>query len=283
MTQKTNITGVGIGLRRDFIEEVAENKPNEIDFFELAPENYMERGGLTVKLLQDIAKDYPLSAHGLSLSIGSTYELNWDHLKKLKAFLRKFNIPFFSDHLCFSSVNAHVMHDLLPLPFTHEAVKHVSERARIVQDFLELPFALENVSYYLLPAKPEMSELEFIQEVLHRSGVSLMLDVNNIYVNAVNHGIDAKHYLKELSNENILQLHIAGHLRERPDFIIDTHGDTICKDVWELLSYLGEQIALPPVLIERDFNIPELKELLEEVAIARNIYNESHNRKAKVA
>lgn len=263
---------VGLGLRRDFIGEVLPSHKQHIDFFEIAPENYIGRGGRTVALFEKIAQDFPIVLHGLSLSIGSLDELNWNYLKKLKDFIRDFNIPWFSDHLCFSSTNAHVLHDLLPLPFTKEAVKHVSERARVVQDFLEVPFGLENVSFYLHPARPEMTELQFIQEILHQSGVSLMLDVNNVYVNSVNHGTDAKLMICELAKEKLIQLHIAGHDKSG-ELIIDTHGEDVCADVWDLLHLLGECRELPPLLIERDNKIPDMKGLLSEVERARIIVN----------
>jgi uncharacterized protein (UPF0276 family) len=229
-----------------------------------------------VALFEKIVCDFPIVLHGLSLSIGGLDELNWDYLKKLKNFIRQFNVPWFSDHLCFSSTNAHVLHDLLPLPFTQEAVKHVSERAHTVQDFLEVPFGLENVSFYLHPARPEMTELQFIQEILDRSGVSLMLDVNNVYVNSVNHGTDAKLMIRELSKEKIIQLHIAGHDKS-DELIIDTHGEDICSDVWDLLKLLGKCRELPPLLIERDNNIPDMNGLLSEVNRARDIINASKN------
>lgn len=265
---------VGLGLRREFIDEVLPSHKQHINFFEIAPENYIGRGGKTVALFEKIACDFPIVLHGLSLSIGSLDELNWNYLKKLKNFIREFNIPWFSDHLCFSSTNAHILHDLLPLPFTREAVKHVSDRARCVQDFLEVPFALENVSFYLHPARPEMTELQFIQEILHQSGVSLMLDVNNVYVNSKNHGTNAKHTIQQLAQEKIIQLHIAGH-DKNDTLIIDTHGEDVCADVWDLLKFLGECRELPPLLIERDNNIPDIKGLLCEVAKAQKIVDAS--------
>ena len=262
--------GIGLGLRRRYLDEIAETRPSSIDWFEVSPENYIGRGGKARALFEEIAAQYPIVAHGLSLSIGSLDPLDWDYLRDLKVFLRSYKIPWFSDHLCFSSVNAHFLHDLLPLPFTEEAARHVSDRARMVQDFLEVPVGLENISYYLSPAPPEMTETTFIREILDRSGVSLMLDINNVYVNAHNHGFDPRAYLREVAGERILQLHIAGHFQESPDLIIDTHGDTIRPEVWDLLRYLASLRPLPPILIERDNNLPPLSELLEEVAIARD-------------
>lgn len=275
------IKGVGLGLRRPFIEHVANAPPSSIDWYEIAPENYLGRGGLAVRALEQIATSRPLIAHGLQLSLGSLDPLNLNYLKVLKAFLREWKIAWFSEHLCVASRFGHYFHDLLPLPFTQEAAHHVAERARIVQDILEVPLALENVSYYLSPAPPEMPEWDFVREILDRSGCALMLDVNNIYVNAINHGFDPKTYLDAVCHETILQIHIAGHDRDLSGLIIDTHGQPVRQDVWDLLTYLGEKRGLPPVLIERDTNIPPLEELILEVEMAKKIYQNSWQAKPK--
>lgn len=272
---QTSNLGVGVGLRKDFVHDVAQNPVPEISFFEIAPENYIDRGGQLLDSFEAIASHVPIRAHGLSLSIGGNEELDWAYLKKLKAFLRRYNIAWFSDHLCLSSHDAHQFHDLIPLPFTREAVRHVAERARTVQDFLEIPFALENVSYYLSPAPPEMSETDFIREILHRSGVSLLFDVNNIYVNAQNHGSDALQTVRDLAQEKILQIHIAGHWRQSENLIIDTHGEDVCQDVWDLLRFLAEMRPLSPILIERDNNFPGMTALLQEVGLAQKIFDDS--------
>lgn len=277
MMPQNHIFGVGLGLRRQFIKEVSENIPEEIDWFEISPENYIDRGGLAFECFEKIAEKKPIIAHGLSLSIGSLDELRWDYLKKLKTFLRQYKIAWFSDHLCFSSFNAHEFHDLLPLPFTKEAVEHVAKRARIVQDFLEVPFALENVSFYMHPEPPEMSEKDFILEVLEKANIQLMLDVNNVFVNGFNHGTDAKDFLASIPEEKIIQIHIAGHYQEGEELIIDTHGEAIRKSVWDLLNWLGQKIKLPPVLIERDNNIPPLTELLKEIRQAKEIHARSNH------
>lgn len=270
--------GVGLGLRREFIFEVAQKLPEDIDWFEVAPENYMGRGGEPGACFEKIASHYPIVAHGLSLSIGSCDKLNRAHLKNLKAFIRKFNIPWFSDHLCYSSFGGHEFHDLMPLPFTREAIHHVAERARVVQDFLEVPFALENVSFYLFPEKPEMREVDFLNEVAQQADIGILLDVNNVYVNSFNHGLNATEYLRDINKERILQIHIAGHKYHSPQLIIDTHGEPICHDVWQLLKTLATHMPLPPILIERDNNVPELAELLTEVATAKTVFAKSHKR-----
>jgi len=271
-----NKPNIGLGLRYHYLDEILENPPAEIDFFEIHPENYMSRGGEAVAQFKEIAKSYPILTHGLSLSLGSVSDLDWDYLKTLKTFLHEHSIPWHTDHLCFTSVGGQQFHDLLPLPFTKEAVKHVSERARIVQDYLEIPFAIENISFYLYPAKPEMTELQFIQEVLHQSGVSLLLDINNVYVNSLNHGTDAKHTVNALSEFPIKHIHMAGHdkrIDEKTNetLIVDTHGADITNGVWELLSFLKTKIDVPPVLIERDNNFPEVNDLLNQVRKAKEI------------
>lgn len=272
MTTQSQQLDIGLGLRQKFILEVADKLPSEIDWFEVAPENYIDRGGEKFAAFEKIHSRYPIIAHGLSLSIGSLDELNWEYLKKLKKFIRDYSIPWFSDHLCFSSYQNHYYHDLLPLPFTKEAVNHLVPRIKVVQDFLEVPFALENISYYLLPDKPEMTEAEFLIEVLSQAQAPLMLDVNNIYVNAFNHGYSASEFLATMARSlPIQQLHIAGHYQESEDLIIDTHGADVPDPVWELLRELAGLIELPPVLVERDHEIPSLENLIREVELARGI------------
>jgi uncharacterized protein (UPF0276 family) len=266
------IRGTGLGLRRAFIERVAAAPPPDIDFYEIHPENYIERGGAVMRAFERIAAGRPILAHGLTLSLGGTDPLDFDYLKKLRAFLRRFDIPWLSDHLAFTSHRGRQFHELLPLPFTLATARHVAERARVVQDFLEVPLALENVSYYLSPAVPQMSETAFLHEILARSGTSLLLDINNVYVNAHNHGSDAHEFLQTVAGEPILWIHIAGHHRRSPQLIIDTHGAAVPEPVWDLLRFFAGLRSLPPVLVERDNNIPaDLSELVAEVKKAKTI------------
>ena len=282
MTGNQTIHGVGVGLRLKYIDEFLETPPlDHVDFFEIAPENYMKHKGKAHHAFCQLREQFPFLVHGLSLSLGSTSELNWDYLKDLKKFLHRHQFPWFTDHLCVSSVNGHEFHDLLPLPLTEEALVHVSERARIVQDFLEMPLALENASFYMHPEVPEMSEVEFIKEVLSRSQTSLMLDINNVYVNSYNFGYDAKEALTQLSDENILHMHMAGH-ENLGEFIVDTHGAPIIDEVWDLLRHLGNLIPLPPIIIERDLNPPPSCELFKEVKMAQDIVTQSHCKKDPV-
>lgn len=272
------IFGAGLGLRRAFIEEAAERPPDGVSFYEIAPENYVGRGGLAPACLEKIAAQKPLLAHGLTLSVGSLEEMDWKWLHELKTFIRRWRIPWFSDHLCFSSAGGAQFHELLPLPFTLEAACHAAERARMTQDFLEVPFALENVSFYLHPEPPEMSEADFVNEVLERSGTGLLLDVNNALVNALNHGTDPMDFLGAVPREKVFQIHLAGHERVSPELVIDTHGHDVPADVWALLAKWGEGGALPPVIIERDGNFPGLETLAGEVRRAASLRKKSLER-----
>lgn len=285
MTRSALKTGaVGLGLRRAFIERVAQDPPPDIDFYEIHPENYIDRGGAAQRAFEKVAAQCPILAHGLTLSVGGTDPLDFGYLQKLREFLRRFQIPWMSDHLCFTSHRGQQFHDLIPLSFSAAAAHHVAERARVIQDFLEVPLALENVSYYLSPEQPEMDEAAFLKEVLDRSGTALLLDLNNVYVNTANHGGNAHEFLRRLASERILWLHVAGHHRRSPSLIIDTHGAAVPAPVWELLRNFGELRPLPPVLIERDNNIPaDIAELLAEVKQAKLIVAQGAATIAKAA
>lgn len=267
---------IGIGYRKDFAEEWDEHsnllKP---DFIEVAPENWIDVGGRWKQLFQKKLEQYPLFAHGLSLSIGSPDDLDFDFLKKIKTFLNEHNVRFYSEHLSFSKCdNAH-LYDLLPIPFTEDAVKHVSDRIKKVQDFLERKLVIEIVSYYS-PLAAEMKEIEFINAVLNESDCLLLLDVNNIYVNGFNHHYNAKEFITQLPKEKVAYIHMAGHLQIDDDLIIDTHGEPIIDPVYELFEFTMNWLQKPvPVLLERDFNIPELAEIQREIEQLRYLYNKA--------
>lgn len=257
-------SGVGIGFRRDFAEEFLTSEILKPDFFELAPENWIHMGGKWKRVLDQVAKDYPLLCHGLSLSIGSPDELDKMFLNDLKAFLDHYDVKIYSEHLSYSKCdNAH-LYDLLPIPFREDAVEHIVDRIQKVQDHLGRQIALENVSYYT-PLGAEMKEEEFISEIVERSGCGLLLDVNNVYVNAFNHSYDAKSYISSLPLNSVRYIHMAGHLKVSEDCIIDTHGEAIIDPVYELFDWTLGQLNEVPVLLERDFNIPELNELQSEL------------------
>ncbi|MCK9422199.1 MAG: DUF692 domain-containing protein [Bacteroidales bacterium] len=256
---------VGIGFRKDFAEEFLNSSVLQPSFIEAAPENWIGVGGYWKKLLMQALEKYPLFVHGLSLSIGSPDPLDFDFLRKIKSFLKETQALVYSEHLSYAKCdNAH-LYDLLPIPFTYDAVDHVSERIQQVQDLLQQKIAIEIVSYYT-PVAPEMTELEFINAVLKKSGSDLLLDVNNVYVNSFNHHYDPYKFIDGLSVENVSYIHMAGHLKIADDLIIDTHGEAIIDPVYKLFEYTMDKLKKDvPVLLERDFNIPDLADLQQEI------------------
>ena len=240
-----------------------DNPPESVDFFEVAPENWIGIGGKPGKDFRHFTERYPFVAHGLSLSIGSPAPLDETFLQRVKHLLDQHNFRFYTEHLSYCSDDGH-LYDLMPIPFTEEAVHYVAARVRRVQDILERRIALENVSYYAAPGK-EMDEIEFINAVLAEADCDLLLDVNNIYVNSINHRYDAEHFLKALPAGRIAYFHIAGHYDEADDLKVDTHGADIIDPVWSLLESAYKHFGVVPTLLERDFNIPPLPELLTEV------------------
>lgn len=273
MTTQTPLTGAGLGLRREMLQQVLASSNQAIDFFEVAPENWLPYGGKLASQFKALTERHAFACHGLSLSIGSPDPLDISFVKQLKTFFKEHNIRLYSEHLSYCSAGGH-LYDLMPIPFTEEAVNYVAERVRTVQDILEQPLILENVSYYAAPGQ-QMSELEFICEVLKQADCQLLLDVNNIYVNSVNHGYDAKAFLQALPTERVAYYHVAGHYQEAPDLLIDTHGADIPDPVWQLLQLAYQQHGVKPTLYERDFNIPELSNLQHELAYIRTLQQQA--------
>lgn len=254
---------VGLGLRREMLDEFCDSIPDAIDFFEVAPENWMTLGGKYGRQLRQLTERKPFFCHGLSLSIGGPSPLDIEFIKNVKAFLDEHNIEVYSEHLSYCSGAGH-MYDLMPIPFTEEAVKHVVKRVKQVEDIIERPLILENVSFYTAPGA-EMSELEFVTAVLGEADCKMLLDVNNIYVNSINHQYDADEFLRAMPTERVAYLHIAGHFEEAKDIIVDTHGADIVSPVWQLLQTCYQVHGVHPTLLERDFNIPETQVLLKEI------------------
>lgn len=257
------VQGAGLGLRRDLFDEWEQQPPTNVDFMEVAPENWIGLGGAWGKRFSALVEQTPLVCHGLSLSIGSPAPLDENFVYAVKDFLKRHHVKSYSEHLSYCSDDGH-LYDLLPIPFTEEAVHYVADRIRRVQDILEQRIAMENVSYYAAPGK-QLSEIEFINAVLAEADCDLLLDVNNIYVNSVNHGYDAKEFLQQLPSERISYIHIAGHYNEAEDLIVDTHGADVIENVWQLLDEAYRSFGLIPTLLERDFNIPPLAQLQIEV------------------
>jgi len=266
---------VGLGLRWEFLEEVASGPALELGFLEVSPENYMRRGGYYPAELERVRQRYPLVTHGLTLSIGGSEPLDRAYLDELRAEVERLGSPWHSDHLCFSSARGNALHELMPLQFSRENVVRVAERARQVRDHLGVPFALENITYYAHPGRRELSELEFLCEVLERSDAGLLLDVNNAYVNAQNHGGSAEDFIAGLPLERVVELHVAGHGRSASGVLIDTHGSAVCDPVYDLLAFTLRRTGPVPVLLERDNDVPALDELLAEVRALSRVYEQS--------
>jgi uncharacterized protein (UPF0276 family) len=262
--RESSLHGAGLGLRRELIPDLKADLPDAIDFFELAPENWLEMGGSRRRDLRHFAERRPLVAHGLSLNLGGQTALDELFLRRVKRFLDEYRIDLFSEHLSWCGDDGH-LYDLLPIPFTGDAVRHVAARIRRTQDILERRIAIENASYYVAPAIAEMSESDFIRAVLVEADCDLHLDVNNVYVNSVNHRFDPRAFIDAMPAERIVYLHMAGHYQEAEDLIIDTHGAAVIDPVWQLLDHTYTRIGTRPTLLERDFNIPPLAELLPEV------------------
>lgn len=259
----------GLGLRAQHYQEILDQKPR-LSWFEIISEDFLVSGGAPLYYLDKIRQDYPISMHGVSLSIGSTDELNWEYLKQLKALAVRIQPLWISDHLCWTGVKGINAHDLLPLPYTEEAIEHVVTRIKKVQDFLGQPLVLENVSSYVAYVASEMSELEFLVAVAERADCLILLDINNVYVSAFNHGFNATHYLNSVPVHRVKQFHLAGHKRYE-NYIIDTHDEKIIDEVWQLYALALKRFGAIPTLIERDDHIPPLKELMLELDQARQI------------
>jgi len=276
-TPSCPVSGTGLGLRRSFMDELDALDHNPADFLEVAPENWMEMGGILGKKFSHFAQRYPMICHGLSLSIGSPAPLDEHFLIRLKKFLDKHNIACYSEHLSYCSDDGH-LYDLMPIPFTEEAVTHTAKRIQRVQEILERRIVMENVSYYAAPGQ-EMTEIDFLNGVLEQADCDLLLDVNNVYVNSINHKYDAENYIKSVPSDRIAYIHIAGHYDEADDLKVDTHGADIIDPVWQLLQTTYQHHGVMPTLLERDFNIPSLDSLISEVDQIRHYQSaqEQHN------
>lgn len=259
------LSGVGLGLRWEFLEQVLDGPELDVAFFEVSPENYMRRGGFYPAALEQVRERYPLVTHGLTLSLGAIDPPEPEYLAELKREVERLGSPWHSDHVCFSTAGGRVLHELLPLKLCEENAERVANRVREVEDALGVPMAVENISWYAHPGRPELPEAEFIGRILERSQAGLLLDVNNVYVNALNHGFDPYDFLRQMPFEQVVQIHVAGHTRLDSGLVLDTHGAPVSDPVYELLEWTIERTGPVPVLLERDNNIPELKELLGEV------------------
>ncbi len=259
--------GVGVGLRRPHYTHVLDTRP-AMDWFEVIAENFMVDGGRPLEVLEAVRANYPIVLHGVSLSVGSTDPLNRDHLRRLAELARRFAPAWISDHLCWTGVGGRNLHDLLPLPYTDDTVTHVARRIRDTQDMLERHILIENVSSYLSYTHSTLTEWKFLAAVAETADCGILLDINNIFVSAFNHGFDARRYIDAIPIERVVQFHLAGH-SDHGTYLLDTHDHPIRAEVWELYEYAVRRFGPVATLIERDDNIPEFDELQAEANEAR--------------
>ena len=264
------VRGAGLGLRRGMMDKLLELPETAVDFLELAPENWIGVGGAFGRKFETLAQRFPLVCHGLSLSIGSPATLDYDFLRQVREFLDRYEVLAYTEHLSYCSDDKGHLYDLMPIPFTDEAVHYVAGRIREIQDVLERRIGIEHISYYAAPGQ-ELSEIEFIQAVLDEADCDLLLDVNNIYVNSVNFSYDPDAFLRAMPSERIRYIHTAGHYVEAPDLLVDTHGSAVTQVVWELLRSAYEYHGVQGTLLERDFNFPPMADLLSEITMIREL------------
>lgn len=267
---------VGLGLRRGLLKDLQAAPAGDFDFLEVAPENWIGVGGAHGAALRELAERYPLSCHGLSLSLGGPAPLDSGFLQEVRGFLDHHRVEHYSEHLSYCNDDGH-LYDLLPLPFTEEAVHYVAARIRQSQDILGRRLAVENVSYYAAP-RQDMDEVTFTNAVLREADCDLLLDVNNVYVNAINHGFDPQDFLARIEPGRVVGMHVAGHFDESDSLKIDTHGASVKPQVWSLLAEAYARFGAQPTLLERDFNFPAFAELVAELQTIRRLQGEGVQR-----
>ena len=258
-------TGVGLGLRHELSRELFETRPREVAWVEIHPENFIGRGGTFAAMLEEARARYDVVTHGLTQCVGSPDPLDLDYVARLKSLLRDNRARWHSEHLAWSNLGGRFSHDLLPMPFTRASVRRAAETIRELRDRLELDVAIENASYYGHPGAPEMSEIEFLEEVLEAADCKILLDVNNVWVNAQNHGFDPAAFISRVPADRVVQLHVAGHFVRPDGLIIDTHAEPVCEGVYRLLDHTLAHVGDVPTLLERDGNYPSLEVVLEEL------------------
>jgi uncharacterized protein (UPF0276 family) len=269
MMENHPVSGVGLGLRRSMMDELMAEPPWDVDFMEVAPENWIGVGGALGRKFCWFADRFPFVMHGLSLSLGGQAPLDLDFLARARQFMDLHGIRYYTEHLSYTGDDGQ-LYDLMPIPFTEEAVRHVAGRIRQASEILERPIAVENVSYYAAPGR-EMKEIQFLNAVLEEADCGLLLDVNNVYVNAVNHGYEPEEFLAAIPGERVVYLHVAGHYVEAEDLRVDTHGAPVSDPVWALLDETYRRFGVIPTLLERDFNIPPMPVLRRELEIIRTL------------
>ncbi len=264
--------GYGLGLRHNHYTDILAERP-AVDWFEALTENYLVPGGKPLYFLEQVREHYPVVLHGVSLSIGGSAPLDSDYLKQVKALARRIDAVWISDHLCWTGVHGINLHDLMPLPYTEEAIRHVAARVSQAQDILGRRLLLENVSSYVTYRASQLTEWEFLSAIAEAADCLILLDINNIHVSAFNHGFDPHDYLNGIPTTRVRQFHLAGH-QNHGDYLIDTHDQPVIDAVWELYAAALRRFGPVSTMIERDDNIPSLDELLTELDQARRIGNE---------
>ena len=272
--------GLGLGLRGEHFKDVLRGRAiGRVEWFEVVTENFLPEGGRPLAVLEEVRKNFPVVFHGVSMNLGSVDPLDWDYLKKLKQFIQRFEPAQVSDHCCWTGVDGINLNDLNPLPLTEEALTHVTSRIAQVQDFLGRRILVENVSSYLTYSSSEMTEWEFLSALAHRADCGLLLDVNNVYVSSVNHGFDPVDYLCGVPAERVGQIHLAGHTTQTTEsgelYLIDTHSEPVCPEVWELYGRAVELWGDRSAMIEWDDEIPKFSRLLGELRTARAVRDEA--------
>lgn len=270
------LEGIGLGLRHGMADATFAQAPAELRWLEVHPENYMWRGGRFETMLATARERFPLATHGLTMCFGSVQPFDHGYLRTLRDFLHDLRAPWHSDHLCFAGVDGMFAHDLLPLPHSRESIDVVVDRVRQAQDALGVPIALEHISYYAEAPGGQMGEMDHLLEILDRADARLLLDVNNVFVNSQNHDFDPRAWIDQVPMERVVQLHVAGHLIEADGTRIDTHGEAICEEVYDLLAYTLQRLGRPiGVLLERDGNFPDFAELVGEIQRLDGIYQQA--------
>ena len=260
--------GLGMGLRSVHYDHVLEHRP-KVDFFEVISETFLDKGGRPKAILEEVASHYRVLLHGVSMSVGNTDPIDFDYLAKLKALAETVKAPFVSDHLCWTAYMCHNSHDLLPIPLTEDTLKHVVGRVRQIQDFLELPVALENPSNYLEFKMSQMSEIEYLSRLAEEADCGLLMDVNNVYVSANNHGFDPDEYIEQVPVERVLYHHVAGHT-DKGTHVVDTHSDHVVDKVWDMYTRLHERHGGRTTMVEWDADIPDFETVHNEVLKAQH-------------
>jgi len=268
-----SISGAGIGLRSQHIHQVLNEKP-DIPWFEILADNHLAQGGLIPKQLAAVRDCYSLTFHCVAMSLASSDPLDMDYLSGIKQLADQIQPEWISDHLCFTRSGEHQLHDLLPFPYTQEALKHVSERVLKIQDYLNRALVIENVSSYLLFKESSMDEADFLTELVKLTSCELLLDVNNAYVNEINHGISAQDFINRIPLESVREIHLAG-FEDKGDYLIDAHNNKVAEPVWNIYENLINSTGVRPVLIEWDNDIPSLEILMTEARRAQKILDKT--------